>query len=124
MKSSNASKIPLPTQQEIERHYFEMFRSAYPLPPGTVTYGDKPDVTITGPRIVGIEITNLYVEDGANPGSEQVQAKHRRAVVSLAQEIYENAGGANIEMTLGFDDDQPFGTCVQSQQKSRRSACA
>jgi hypothetical protein len=48
MKSSMTSKIPLLTQQEIERHYFEMFRSAYPLPPGTVVYGDKPDVTITG----------------------------------------------------------------------------
>lgn len=108
MKASNTRKIPLPTQQEIERHYFEMFRSAYKLPPGTVAYGDKPDVTITGPRTVGIEITNLYVEDGANPGSEQVQNKHRRAVVSLAQEIYEKADGTNIEMTFGFDDDHPI----------------
>jgi hypothetical protein len=108
MKSSMTSKSPLPTQQEIERHYFERFRIAYPLPPGTVVYGDKPDVTITGVRTVGIEITNLYVEDGANPASEQVQAKHRHAAVSLAQDIYDKSGGSNIEMTLGFDEDRPI----------------
>jgi hypothetical protein len=108
MKASNATKRPPPTQQEIEQHYFEMFRSTYSLPPGTVVYGDKPDVVITGARTVGIEITNLYVEDGGNPASEQVQARHRRAVVSLAQEIYEGVGGSNIEMTLGFDEDRPI----------------
>jgi hypothetical protein len=107
MKAPKARKIPL-TNQEIERHYFEMFQRAYSLPVGTVVYGDKPDVMITGAQKIGIEITNLYVEDGANPASEQVQAKHRRAVVSLAQEIYEKAGGSNIEMTLGFEEDHPI----------------
>ena len=26
----------------------------------------------------------------------------------IAQQLYEQAGGANIEMTLGFDDDHPI----------------
>ena len=36
------------TNSDIERHYFERFRKAYPLPEGTVAYGDKPDITLTG----------------------------------------------------------------------------
>jgi hypothetical protein len=36
------------TTREIERHYFERFCKAYALPAGSVTYGDKPDVTLTG----------------------------------------------------------------------------
>lgn len=85
-----------------------MFRRAYSLPPGTIEYADRPDVVIAGARRIGIEITNLYVEDGANPGSEQVQHRHRKAVVSLAQEVYENAGGMNIELSLGFNEDHPI----------------
>jgi hypothetical protein len=36
--------------QDIERYYFEKFRKDYPLPPGTITYGDSPDVIIEGER--------------------------------------------------------------------------
>jgi hypothetical protein len=92
LQHSGSKKSP-PTQQEIERHYFELFQKAYPLPAGTVGYGDKPDVTITGPRVVGIEITNLYLMDGSNPSSEQVQAQRRSEAVARGQEIYEGAGG-------------------------------
>ena len=42
MKPANALKGNPPKQQTIERHYFEMFRKAYPLPPGEITYADKP----------------------------------------------------------------------------------
>ena len=38
--------------QIIERHYFERFRKAYPLPTGQLGYGDKPDVTLTGERTI------------------------------------------------------------------------
>jgi hypothetical protein len=55
------------TTREIERHYFGRFRKAYALPAGSVTYGDKPDVTITGER-----------------HSEQRQRPLRNAVVSEA----------------------------------------
>src|SRR5271170_1864401 len=57
-----------------ERYYFEKFRLQAALPHGEITYGDKPDVIIAGDRTtIGIEITNLYLEDGKNSASEQVR---------------------------------------------------
>jgi hypothetical protein len=55
------------TTTEIERHYFERFRKAYALQAGSVTYGDKPDVTLTGERTIGIEITRFYLQVGRGP---------------------------------------------------------
>ena len=49
-----------PTQQEMEKYYFEMFRKVYPLPAGTVLYRDKPDVII-GENKLGIEMTNFWL---------------------------------------------------------------
>jgi hypothetical protein len=96
------------SQQEIERHYFEMFRNVYPQPSGTVGYGDRPDVIVTGPQKVGIEITNFYVSQGASSSSEQVQSKRRKAVVSEAQGLYLKGGGANIELTFSFNKTRPI----------------
>ena len=61
------------TTREIERHYFERFRKAYALPAGSVTYGDKPDVTLTGERTIGIEITRFYLRPGSASHSEPRQ---------------------------------------------------
>jgi hypothetical protein len=36
------------TQTDIERHFFEQFRAAYPLPAGTVSYDDGPARTGDG----------------------------------------------------------------------------
>jgi hypothetical protein len=70
------------TNRDIEEHYFERFRKAYELPPGVVSYADKPDVLIKGSRTVGIEIANFYLQPGSAPGSEQRQRERRRDVVS------------------------------------------
>ena len=48
------------SNKEIEQYYFEMFSRDYPLPIGTIEYGDKPDVILTGVRKIGIEITNFF----------------------------------------------------------------
>lgn len=48
------------TGREIGQRYFEQFRNAYALPAGTVIYADKPDVTFSGERNIGIEITRFY----------------------------------------------------------------
>jgi hypothetical protein len=105
---TSTSKKPPPTQQEIEQHYFELFRKAYPLPAGTVGYGDKPDVIITGQRVIGIEITNLYLMDGSDPSSEQVQERRRRETVSRGQEIYEDSGGRNFQLSFSFNKRHPI----------------
>jgi hypothetical protein len=107
LQTSTSKKSP-PTQQEIEQHYFELFRKAYPLPAGAVDYGDKPDIMITGPRVIGIEITNLYLVDGSDPSSEQVQERRRREAVSRGQEIYEDAGGSNFQLSFSFNKRHPI----------------
>ena len=63
-----------PSNDRIERHYFEKFRKIYPLPDGYIAYGDKPDVIVRGSRKLGIEITNFYVLSGNLLKSEQRQA--------------------------------------------------
>ncbi|MGO9273759.1 MAG: hypothetical protein ACLQOO_26560 [Terriglobia bacterium] len=104
MKSSDVRK----EQQETEeRHYFEMFRKVYPLPPGTIEHGDKPDVILNGAQKIGIEMTNLYVAD-ARSASEQVQRVRRGAVVSQAQQLYEETTGNNFQLAFSFDKDHPI----------------
>lgn len=96
------------SQQEKERHYFELFRRSYTLPGGDVHYGDKPDVTIIGARKLGVEITNFYHEDGSSIGSEQRQSSRRTTVAALAQRLYLNQGGKNIELKLSFNKSRPI----------------
>jgi predicted PhzF superfamily epimerase YddE/YHI9 len=68
-------------KQEQEKAVFEMFTRDFELPEGQVVYADRPDVVIDGPRKIAIEITDLYLADGDNPDSEQVQQRHRDAVL-------------------------------------------
>lgn len=59
------------SNQDIERHCFEMFLKVYPLPPGAITYDDSPDVIVEGERRIGIEITNFFLEEGSLSESER-----------------------------------------------------
>src|SRR6266568_4088859 len=103
-----SNRKPRLSQQDKERHYFELFRKSYTLPAGEVEYGDKPDVTITGLRKLGIEITNFYHQDGKVACSEQRQGSRRAEVASLAQALYLKNGGKNIEVKLNFDKSHPI----------------
>jgi len=96
------------SKQEIERYYFNLFKDHYPVPSGTVDYGDKPDVIVHGARRVGIEIANLYLSDGTDPNSEQVQRRRRAKVLRLAQAEYLGAGGKRIEFTFQFNPSKPI----------------
>jgi hypothetical protein len=106
--ASASDRKPRLSQQDEERHYFELFRRSYTLPAGEVEYGDKPDVTITGLRKLGIEITNFYHQDGSVVGSEQRQGSRRAEVASQAQALYLKNGGKNIEVKLNFDKSHPI----------------
>jgi hypothetical protein len=97
-----------PTNHDIERHYFEQFRAAYELPPGTVCYGDKPDVLIKGDRTLGIEVTNFYRRSGDEIWSEQKQQQRRNDVLVEAQGRYRDIGGKEIVLTIGFSPDRPI----------------
>jgi hypothetical protein len=96
--------------QERERYYFEKFRQHYQLPSGEVVYSDKPDVRVVNASggVVGIEITNLYVQDGSSASSEQVQRHKRLAVLKRAQHLHEAAGGRRIEVTVDFSPEHPI----------------
>ena len=97
-----------PSNRELEQYYFDQFRLHFPLPNGEIEYSDKPDVVIHGERTLGIEIANLYLTDGADPNSEQVQRKRREAVVRDAQKCHSLAGGKKIELTVSFDPARPI----------------
>ncbi len=97
-----------PSNRELEQFYFDQFRVHFPLPAGEIEYGDKPDVVIHGERTLGIEIASLYLTDGANPDSEQVQRKRREAAVRDAQKRHSLAGGKKIELTVSFDPASPI----------------
>ncbi|MDR3571280.1 MAG: hypothetical protein P4L81_03710 [Candidatus Pacebacteria bacterium] len=95
-------------KQEQERAVFEMFARDFELPAGAIVYGDKPDVIIDGTHKIGIEITDLYLADGDDPGGEQVQQRHRDAVLLRAQTLHREAGGRAIELHFAFDFEKPI----------------
>ena len=95
--------MPRPTNREIEQYYFGLFRSHYALPAGRIEYKDKPDVILHGERRLGIEIANLYIADGGDPSSEQIQRRRRKEVVARAQSLHRQAGGRGIELWATFD---------------------
>ena len=91
-----------------ESYYFEMLRRNYRLPAGRIEYRDKPDVILRGAKKIGIEITNLYLEDGGGTDSEQRQSGMRDKVVSKAQSIYLDNGGRSITLFCSFDKGSPI----------------
>jgi hypothetical protein len=97
-----------PTIRGVERYYFEQFRKHYDLPPGVVEYSDKPDVRLNGAQIIGVEIARLYITDGGDYTSEQVQIARRDRVLEQAQLLHQQGGGKKIELTVDFDPAQPI----------------
>lgn len=96
------------TQQEVERFCFEDFAKRYPMPLGTPQFGDKPDVICVGARTLGIEIAELYLSDGSDDSSEQVQRHRQAAVVKRAQREYLMQGGKRFELHVEFDPRHPI----------------
>jgi hypothetical protein len=96
------------TQTDIERRFFEQFRTAYPLPVGTVSYGDRPDVTLTGERKIGIEVRRFYLQSGTVLKSKQRQKPLADAVVAKAQALYRAQRGKAVELRISFDTPHPI----------------
>ena len=97
-----------PSNQEIEKYYFEQFAKDFSLPNGELQYGDKPDVIIRGAENIGIEIANLYLADGADEASEQVQRKRREKVIKLAETDYKSKRHLNYEFNISFNPKVPI----------------
>lgn len=97
-----------PSNDKIERYYFEQFRKAYAVPDGRVAYDDKPDVIVHGVKTIGIEITNFFVQSGKLRHSEQQQRPLRERVIAEAHKLYLADGGKNIELSFGFDKGTPI----------------
>lgn len=96
------------SKRDREKRYFDMFREHYPIPCGDVEYGDKPDIIINGNRKIGIELTNLYHDDGRDLNSEQVQHRLRKKIISTAHKMYRSHGGKDIELSFCFDKNNPI----------------
>jgi hypothetical protein len=93
---------------EVERYYFELFRKDFSLPRGEVNYSDKPDVILRGRDTLGVEVTNLYIADGSDQSSEQVQRRRRELVLQRAQKKFLQAGGKKFELSVDFDPSKPI----------------
>jgi hypothetical protein len=100
--------VSKPSNEKIERHYFEQFSKAYALPEGCVIYGDKPDVIVHGTKKIGVEITNFFVKSGRRVDSEQRQQPLRQTVIEEAQKLYLAGGGRKIELSFSFDKNSPI----------------
>jgi hypothetical protein len=108
--------MPRITARDIERHYFEQFRRDFAVPAGDVLYADKPDVRIRGDRTIGVEVARLYIADGADPASEQVQRRRREQVLRQAQEIHRRRGGRSIELHVDFNPTQPISDITRAAE--------
>lgn len=98
-----------PSNQCIEKHYFEQFARDFPLPNGEIHYGDKPDVIIRGTKkVFGIEIANLYLVDGSDDASEQVQRERRKKVIKLAETDYKLKSNRKYEFNISFNQNVPI----------------
>lgn len=96
------------SNQQKEHYYFELFRKVYPIPEGEVIYGDKPDVMIKGQRKIGIEVTNLYLQNGELPESEQNQKRVRNYVIQEAQKKFVEQGGEPFTIYFSFNSEHPI----------------
>ncbi len=97
-----------PSNQTIERNYFELFRSHYEVPEGEIVYTDKPDVILRSSQTIGVEIANLYLTSGADDTSEQVQRARRLQILERAQALHRASGGKRIELSVGFNPEYPI----------------
>ena len=93
------------TKRDRERQCFEKFRMVCGLS-GTPTFGDKPDVILKSDRIIGVEVTNFYIEGGEDETSEQRQRPRRAKVIADAQALHRAAGRRKIELTITFNPTQ------------------
>ncbi|WP_265665585.1 hypothetical protein [Verminephrobacter aporrectodeae] len=113
------------TNEEIERHYFEQFRSHYEsqegnfkcfrqnyeIPKGDIVYTDSPDVMIHGVTTLGevttlgVEITRSYINDDPEK-SEQVQRELREVVLTRAKS--QAPKGEKYDLWIGFDPFHPI----------------
>jgi hypothetical protein len=99
------------SKKDKERYYFREFQDIYPTPEGRIVDGDeqeRPDIVIDGPRKIGIEITNFYLQPGEVSESEQRQRQYRSKIVAEAQKFYREGGGRNIEQAFSFDKERPI----------------
>lgn len=93
-----------PKTLKIEKYYFERFCNDVGLDYNSFRVGKTPEPDIiSGNRSVGVEITNLYILDGKDRGSEQQQSLLRDKIVKEAQGIYERGGGRKIDVLLSFN---------------------
>jgi hypothetical protein len=97
-----------PSNQTVERYYFELFRSHYAVPDGELVFTDRPDVIVRGAQTIGIEIANLYITCGANSTSEQVQRARRVQTLERAQSLRRASGGRRIELSVDFHPEHPI----------------
>lgn len=103
-------KVSRSETKNLERHYFNQFTKAFPLPEGEVEHSDRPDFRIIDTKsrktLLGIEQTRFYIESGSS--SEQVQAKLRIQIVKETEAKYIKECGKNLRLSISFNKKRPI----------------
>lgn len=106
------------SQLALERAYYQEFAKHCPIAPkGAVEFSDKPDIRVYGADRLGIEVTNIYLKDGRDPASEQVQSKLRSDVIRQAGELYLAGGHPRYEFWFDFDPLVPITNCKELSRR-------
>jgi hypothetical protein len=81
---------------------------------GAEVFQDTPDVVLAHPdgsgRILGVEITNFFINEGSDVASEQRQRLKREKVVKSAEKSYRNSpkSDRNLMLCVSFDAENPI----------------
>ena len=88
----------------LERDILKRFKEAYQaFPSGTIRHGDKPDTIVESERMIGIEITGLYLIDGGDDKNERIQSMVRDRVVEESYSLYVDGRVSPNYFVFGFD---------------------
>ncbi|WP_428718710.1 hypothetical protein [Undibacterium curvum] len=106
------------SQSQLERAYYEDFELYCPIAPkGEVTFSDKPDIVVKGANKIGIEIANIYLKDGKDLSSEQIQSKLRFNVIQQAKSLYLTGMHPSYAFFFDFDPNVPI---TNTEELSKR----
>lgn len=107
------------TKKEKERRLLDAYLSMVPVDGAKIEEGEQPDFVLRGARSIGLEVTEFYIQDGANPASEQRQRERRDDVLAKAKVFYHSSGENRVGVTVGFDPANPIANRRRSDSLAR-----
>src|SRR5437764_1048680 len=97
------SKRVTTQQKQHERFLLEGFLEAAELQAEVVEEREAPDFLVRfESRLIGVEVTKLFILDNANPSSLQTNESISTRIVARAQQLYQNSGALPAHVSVCF----------------------